>query len=129
MGTKTANMSAIYGYHYQNITLNVGKGSAVYALNVTSGGAYMPNGSLVPALSQWKVPTLASLSSGDAKCFVYNMTLYPLVNAFVVKIEYYKIVDNEMSGFLILSNKARGSGKFFLLSMGQVHMIVSLRFF
>ncbi len=87
----------------------------------------MPNGSLVPALSQWKVPTLASLASGDAKCFVYNMTLYPL--AFVVKIEYYKIVDNEMSGFLILSNKARGSGKFFLLSMGQVHMIVSLSFF
>jgi hypothetical protein len=132
-GEGTTNMSAIYGYNYENITLNVGTRSDVapiYAINVTSEYAFMPNGSIVPALEQLMVPFLLSLASGANKCFVYNMTQYPLVNEFRVNIDYYKVETNRMVGFLILPKNARGAGMIFFILIETMYAtrILYMRF-
>ena len=109
------NLVTINGYNYENITLGVGVRHAapMYAINVTSKFGYWRNGSVARALNKRTVPHLSSLATEAAKCFAYNMTAYPQVNRFAVKIEYYQMLHTGMHGFLILSNKARGSGKFF----------------
>jgi hypothetical protein len=109
------NLVTINGYNYENITLGVGVRHAapMYAINVTSKFGYWRNGSVARVLNKRTVPQLSSLATEAAKCFAYNMTAYPQVNRFAVRIEYYQMLHTGMHGFLVLPNKARGSGKFF----------------
>jgi hypothetical protein len=109
------NLVTINGYNYESIILGVGASYAapMYIINVTSKFGYWRNGSVARALNKRTVPQLSSLATEAAKCFAYNMTAYPQVNRFAVRIEYYQMLHTGMHGFLILPNKARGSGKFF----------------
>ncbi len=111
------NLATINGYNYDSITLGVGARYAapMYSINVTSKFGYWRNGSVARVLNKRTVPQLSSLATEAAKCFAYNMTSYPHVNRFAVSFEYYQMLHTGMHGFLILPNKARGSGKFFLL--------------
>ncbi len=111
-----SNLVIINGYNYESITLGVGVRHAgpMYAINVTSKFGYWRNGSVARALNNRTVPQLSSLATEAAKCFAYNMTAYPQVNRFAVKIEYYQMLHTGMHGFLVLPKKARGSGKCFL---------------
>jgi len=109
-GTGRNNISAAYGYNYENITLNVGMRSdaaPIYAVNVKTDYALNSKGEKVKAPRS----TCSSLASGNAKCFLHNMTQIPTMDVFDVWIDFLKMKNNDMYGFLILPNHIRGSGK------------------
>ena len=69
------------------------------------------NGSYVSDFKERTIAGLTSIASGSNKCFHYNLTGNNPVKELKFNITYYKIGGTVVYGFLILTNRARNTGK------------------
>lgn len=124
-GKKPVQMSMIYNRTYSEATYNVGNTTTnmmkpddssfwniISTIRIVSIRVRSLNGTYIPSFNNYVVPGLTSIASTSTKCFHYNITGPERpYRSIWFEMEFYKIGECAIHGFLILSNQVRTSGE------------------